>query len=158
MSHDRLTKLGDSSLSAPQTQLWVCWLFTRQKMVPAPGQCQGECVRLLRRSVAELELESGEILKEHARYSEFMQRRVDGLEAAISERDSNERNPLILSLKQKISERDSQIVELNKAIDDLFNSYSWRLTAPLRKAKSLVEIARQQMKLPCLNGRTGRPN
>ena len=104
-------------------------------------------LRLLAASSAKLEIAARDILSEHARYIEIIQQRVGGLEAAVSERGSTEWNAQILSLKQKLNERERQIVELNKAIDSLFNSYSWRLTAPLSKAKSIVKVALQRMNL-----------
>jgi len=48
--------------------------------------------------------ESGEILKEHARYIELMQQRVKGLEVAVAERDGQ-----IGNLNQAVAERDGQI-------------------------------------------------
>ena len=91
------------------------------------------------------------MLREHARYIEFMLQRVRGLEAAVSERDSQ-----ILYLKQQMSERDRQIVELNKAIDGFLTSYCWRLTLPLRKTKLIVDFARQRMNWVWLFGRADR--
>ena len=102
-------------------------------------------LKLLAALSTKLELEAGDILSEHARYVEFMQRRVRGLEAAISERDSAERNAQVLSLKQQIAERDRQIAELNKSVEGFLNSKSWRLTLPLRKAKLFAEKARQRV-------------
>ncbi len=93
----------------------------------------------------------GAMLREHARYIEFMLQRVRGLEAAVSERDSQ-----ILYLKQQMSERDRQIVELNKAIDGFLTSYCWRLTLPLRKTKLIVDFARQRMNWVWLFGRADR--
>jgi hypothetical protein len=110
-------------------------------------------LRLLAASNTKLEFTAGDILREHARYVEFMQRRIGGLEAAISARDSAERNAQILSLKRQIAERDRQVAELNKAIDGFLNSKSWRLTLPFRKAKSFAERERRRMNSLWLFGR-----
>jgi glycosyltransferase involved in cell wall biosynthesis len=100
-----------------------------------------------------LGFEAGDILREHARYVELMQRRVGGLEAAIAERDSNERNTQILSLRQQIALRDRQVVELNTVIDGFLNSTSWKLTLPLRKAKAILKLVSQRMNSLWLFGR-----
>ena len=55
--------------------------------------------------------ETGEILQEHARYIEFMQQRVKGLEVAVAQRDSQ-----IGNLNQAVAQRDSQIGNLNQAV------------------------------------------
>jgi len=104
-----------------------------------------------------LAFEPSDILQEHARFIELMQQRVTGLEASIAERDFTATAAQILSLKQQLTERDRQIAQLKEAIDGFSNSGSWKLTAPLRKAKSFVEIARQRMKLVWLFRRMGRP-
>jgi hypothetical protein len=103
------------------------------------------------------EFATRDILREHARYIELMQQRVTGLEASIAECDFTATAAQILSLKQQLTERDRQIAQLKEAIDGFSNSGSWKLTAPLRKAKSFVEIARQRMKLVWLFRRMGRP-
>ena len=55
--------------------------------------------------------ESGELLKEHARFIEFMQQRVEGLEVAVAERDGQ-----IGNLNQAVAKRDDQIGHLNQAV------------------------------------------
>jgi len=114
-------------------------------------------LRLLAASSAKLEFAARDILTELARHIEQMQQRVGGLEAVIAEGNFAQKDAEIVSLKQQISERDRQIVELEEAIEGFSNSDSWKLTTPLRKAKSLIEIARQRMNLAWLVGRAGRP-
>lgn len=110
-------------------------------------------LKLLAASSTKLEFAAGDILREYARYIEFVQRRVAGLETVIAERDSTETTAQLITLKQQVTERDRQIAELNKANDGFLNSKSWRLTLPLRKAKSLVEKVRQRMNSLWLFGR-----
>jgi hypothetical protein len=110
-------------------------------------------LKLMAASSAKMEFTAGDILTEHARYVEFMQRRVSGLEAAIAERDSKERNTQILSLRQQIALRDRQVGELNKVIDGFLTSNSWRVTLPLRKAKAILKLVSQRMKSLWLFGR-----
>jgi glycosyltransferase involved in cell wall biosynthesis len=102
-------------------------------------------LKLLAASNTKFELAAGDVLREHARYIEFVHRRLAGLETVITERDSPETNAQLISLTQLISERDRQIAELNKAIEGFLNSKSWRLTLSLRKAKSFIEKARHRI-------------
>jgi len=102
-------------------------------------------LKLLAASNPKSELAPGDLLSEHARYIELMQQRVEGLQAAIAERDANERNAHILSLTRQIAERDSRMSELNRALDGLLNSFSWKITRPLRVAKAVVKLARQRI-------------
>jgi len=88
---------------------------------------------------AKFGFKTGEILKEHARYIELMQQRVKGLEVAVAERDGQ-----IGDLNQAVAERDGQIGNLNQALAERYEvirqvlcSNSWRITRPLRTAKSL---------------------
>jgi hypothetical protein len=102
-------------------------------------------LRLLAASNTGSELGAGDILREHARYIESVQRRVAGLETVLAERDSAEKKAQLIRLTQLISERDRQLAELNKAIEGFLNSKSWRLMLPLRKAKSFIERARHRI-------------
>jgi len=79
----------------------------------------------------------GAMLREHARHIELMQQRVKGLEA-------------------RMAEREGQIAILNEAIDGLLNSYSWRLTLPLRKAKSIIRRTSQHLRADWWIGRANR--
>lgn len=114
-------------------------------------------LKLLATSSAKLEFAARDILTEHARYIELMQQRVKGLEASVAERDFTVTAAQILSLQQQITERDRQLADLNKAVDGFLNSYSWRLTLPLRKMKSMVKRASLYMSGVWSFGRTGRP-
>jgi glycosyltransferase involved in cell wall biosynthesis len=105
---------------------------------------------------AESEFGTCDILREHARYIERMQQRVGGLEAAIAERDFRATAAQMLSLQRQITERDGQIAALNKAVDGFLNSYSWRLTLPLRQMKSMVKRASQHMRAVWSFGRVNR--
>ena len=61
-------------------------------------------LKLLAASSIKLDLAAGDILMEHARCLEYMQRRVDGLETVIAKGDAAGRNALSISLKQFIAE------------------------------------------------------
>ena len=85
--------------------------------------------------------EAGEMLGEHARYIELMERRVKGLDAGMAERDGQianlsqavaERDGQIANLSQAVAERDGQITNLSQAVAELRESTSWRLTTPVR--------------------------
>lgn len=65
-------------------------------------------------------VEAGELLKEHARYIESMQRRVKGLEAGVVGRDGQ-----IAGLRELAAEHDRQI-------ERLLSSTSWKVSAPVR--------------------------
>lgn len=64
-----------------------------------------------------------DLLREHARYIEFMQQRVNGLEKGI--------DAATATLRQTIAERE-------EVIHAMLASSSWRITHPLRVVKSLV--------------------
>ena len=63
--------------------------------------------------------DAGEMLREHARYIELMQERVNGLDVSVAERDR-------------------QIAALNEVIEGFRRSHSWKLTSPLRKLRFLI--------------------
>lgn len=69
---------------------------------------------------SKVDFKAGEMLRAYARHIELMQKRVSGLEMAISKLHKNqeEQNELLLSSNQKINA--------------LLTSKSWRYTAPLR--------------------------
>jgi len=99
-------------------------------------------------------IDAGEMLKEHARYIELMQRRVDGLEYTVHERDGRiaslnqtvaDRDGQIVSLNGAVAEREGQIAHLNQAVAErdkqiatILSSTSWRITSPLRSAKHQI--------------------
>ena len=90
---------------------------------------------------------------------------IEGLNRAVAERDGQieglnravaERDGQIEGLNRTVAERDGQIEELNRAvaerderIDSLYNSKSWRITAPLRLPRRLWQICRSS---PHANG------
>lgn len=114
---------------------------------------------------------AGEMLREHARYIELMQHRVQALDAGVVKRDGqivslnqavderdgrivslnqavDERDGQIASLKEVVANRDGQIVNFNQAvaerdnvIEEILASTSWRITRPLRAIKSISFIA-----------------
>ncbi len=65
---------------------------------------------------AKFGIEAGEMLREHARYIELVQRRMTGLDAAMAERDGQ-----IAALKQVAARHDSML-----------GSASWKVSAPIR--------------------------
>lgn len=89
-----------------------------------------------------------EILKEHARYIELMQRRVRGLETGMSERDhaiaerdgqiaglaqaAHDKEVHIGNLDRALRERDEQISYHIRSAAEIRASTSWRLTRPVR--------------------------
>jgi glycosyltransferase involved in cell wall biosynthesis len=110
-------------------------------------------LRLLASSNAEFGFSAGDMLREHSRYVEFLQRRVAGLQSVIAEHDIAEKNAQLISLKQQMSERDRHIAELSKVIDGFVNSRSWRITLPFRIARSFLEKVRERMNSFRLLGR-----
>ncbi len=76
-------------------------------------------LRLLAESrSAKLGFKTGEILKEHARYIELMQQRVQGLGVAVAQRDGQigNLNQAVAERDQAVTERDGQIGALNQAV------------------------------------------
>jgi glutamine synthetase type III len=110
-------------------------------------------LRLLASSNANFGFSAGDMLREHSRYIESLQRRVAGLEAIIAEHDIAKKNAQLISLTQQMAERDRQIAELSKAIEGFVNSHSWRITLPFRKVKTILEKARERMNSFRLLGR-----
>ena len=102
-------------------------------------------LRLLASANANLGISAGDMLREHSRYIEFLQRRVAGLESVIAEQGIAEKNAKLKSLTEQITQRDRQIADLNKANEGFLNSQSWRITLPFRLAKSFLGRARQRM-------------
>lgn len=85
--------------------------------------------------------EVGEILMEHARYIELMQRRVSGLETGIVERDAQiaglaqavrDKDVRIRNLDSASRAREEQLANFMQAVAALRGSISWRLTGPVR--------------------------
>ncbi len=93
---------------------------------------------------ARSDFHASEMLKEHARYIELMERRVRGLETTMAERDRP-----IASINQALVECDGQIARLTQALAErdgqiaaLRESTSWRITAPIRALRNALLWAR----------------
>jgi glycosyltransferase involved in cell wall biosynthesis/2-polyprenyl-3-methyl-5-hydroxy-6-metoxy-1,4-benzoquinol methylase len=64
-------------------------------------------------------------------------RQVANVDQILAERDEQ-----VANLSQTMSERDNQIAGLQSQIEDIYASTSWRLTSPIRAAKSTLISAR----------------
>jgi hypothetical protein len=68
---------------------------------------------------------------------EGLEQLVIELERLIADRDASRRQQAaqISQLEQQLSERDAKLGELERTLQETYESRSWRLTAPLRKIK-----------------------
>jgi glycosyltransferase involved in cell wall biosynthesis len=73
-------------------------------------------------------IDGGEMLREHARYIEFTQQRLTGLEAGIINRNETKK------FSELLAERDRQITELHQILLEMQSSISWRASSPIRFA------------------------
>lgn len=84
-----------------------------------------------------------DLVKHYVGFAKWAQ----SLDLTVSERDGQ-----ISSLNQAVSERDVQIANLSDELLEVTQSYSWRMTLPMREARRWLTAPKQQSKRYVIEG------